>query len=192
MSASASGRRAAPSGRIVAVLGLLLAGALGLLSATQPWGSATLLDGRELAVAGQDVAGAMTTLSLATVALALVLPLAGRAWRLVLGALALLLGGLLAVHAAAARGGVGAALEALVADATGLAGTAQQAELAASATTGWPVLGIVAGAVGALVGIWVLVTSRRWPERAARAARYERSGSGLAWDVMDDGDDPTR
>lgn len=184
--------RRAPSGRVVAVLGLLLSGALGLLSATQPWGSATLLDGRELAVAGQDVAGALTTLSLASVALALVLPLAGRVWRLVLGALALLLGGLLAAHAAASRDGVGTALEALVADATGLAGTAQQAELAASSTTAWPVLGAVVGALGAAVGVWVLVTARRWPERAARAARYERSGSGLAWDVMDDGDDPTR
>ena len=61
------------SARVAAVLGLLLAGAMGLLAATQPWGSATLLDGRELAVAGQDVAGALTTLSLATVALALVL-----------------------------------------------------------------------------------------------------------------------
>lgn len=176
----------------MAVVALLLAGALGLLSATQVWGSATLLDGRELAVAGQDVAGALTTLSLATVALALVLPLAGRVWRLVLGALALLLGALLAVHAAAEQGGVGAALESLVADATGLAGTAQQAEVAASATTAWPVLGIVAGIVAGAAGIWVLVTFRRWPERARRAARYERSGSGLAWDVMDDGDDPTR
>jgi hypothetical protein len=180
------------SPRLLAVLGLLAAGALGLLAATQPWGSATLQDGRELAVAGQDVAGAMTTLSLATVALALVVPLAGPVWRLVLGALALLLGALLAVHAGTAQGGIPGALAALVADATGLAGAAQQAELAATGTTAWPVLGIVAGLLAAAVGVWVLVTARRWPARARRTARYERSGSGLAWDVMDDGDDPTR
>ena len=185
-------RRAAPSGRVVAVLGLLLAGALGLLSATQPWGSATLRDGRELAVAGQDVAGAMTTLSLATVALALVLPLAGPVWRLVLSALALLLGALLTAHAATAPAGVDAAIATVVADATGLAGSAQQAELAATAGSGWPLVGIAAGALAAAVGLWVLVTARRWPARAPRTARYERSGSGLAWDVMDDGEDPTR
>lgn len=179
-------------GRLVAVVGLLVAGALGLLAATQTWGSATLLDGRELAAAGQDVAGALTTLSLATVALALVLPLAGRVWRLVLGALALVLGSLLGAHAATAQAGIGDAVATLVADATGLAGSAQQAELAATATTGWPVAGIAAGALAAAVGVWVLVTGRRWPARAPRAARYERSGSGLAWDVMDDGEDPTR
>ncbi len=180
------------SARVLAVLGLLAAGALGLLAATQPWGSATLQDGRELAVAGQDVAGGMTTLSLATVALALVVPLAGPVWRIVLGALALLLGTLLAVHAGGARTGVADALAALVADATGLAGSAQQAELASTATTAWPVLGIAAGVLGAAAGAWVLATARRWPARPRRAARYERSGSGLAWDVMDDGDDPTR
>jgi hypothetical protein len=187
-----SARRSVPRGRLIGVLGLLLAGALGLLSATQPWGSATLLDGRELAVAGQDAAGAMTTLSLAIVALALVLALAGPVWRLVLGALALLLGALLTVHAATAISGVGAAIATLVADATGLAGSAQQAELAATASTAWPVVGIAAGALAAAVGVWVLLTARRWPARASRAARYERNGSGLAWDVMDDGEDPTR
>lgn len=181
-----------PSGRIVAVLGLLLAGALGVLSATQPWGSATLRDGRELVVAGQDVAGALTTLSLAVIALALVLPLAGRIWRLVLGALALGLGALLAVHAGSARAGIDAAVGALVADATGLAGSAQRAELAASASSAWPLVGVAAGVVAAAAGAWVLATAGRWPARAQRAARYERSGSGLAWDVMDDGDDPTR
>lgn len=180
------------SARVAAVLGLLLAGAMGLLAATQPWGSATLLDGRQLAVAGQDVAGGMTTLSLATVALALVLPLAGPVWRLVLGTLALLLGALLAAHAATAQAGVGAATAALVADATGLAGSAQQAELAATGGTAWPLIGIAAGALDAAVGVWVLVTARRWPAKAPRASRYERSGSGLAWDVMDDGEDPTR
>lgn len=181
-----------PSGRGVAVVALLLAGALGVLSATQPWGSATLRDGRELAVAGQDAAGALSALSFAVIALALVLPLAGRIWRLVLGALALGVGALLAVHAGAARGGIAEAVATLVADATGLAGSAQQAELATTATTAWPLVGVAAGALAAAAGVWVLATGRGWPARARRTARYERSGSGLAWDVMDDGDDPTR
>lgn len=178
-------------GRLVAVLALLAAGALGLLAATQPWASASLVDGRELAVPGQDLAGGLTILSLASVALALVLPIAGLAWRFALGALAVLLGGLTAVHALASRAGIPAAVEALVADATGLAGTAQAAEIASLAEAPWPIAGVAAGLIAIVGGLVALVTARRWPERARRAERYER-GTGLAWDVMDDGEDPTR
>ncbi|UOW00502.1 Trp biosynthesis-associated membrane protein [Agrococcus sp. SCSIO52902] len=188
----AAGARRGPSGRVVAVLALLVAGALGLLGATQPWATVALVDGRMLATAGQEIAGGLTILSLATVALALVLPLAGRVWRLVLGALALALGVLMAVHAAGAVAGVGPALEALVAEATGLAGTAQQAEVAELATTGWSSAATAGGALAALAGVWVLLTAHRWPARAPRTARYERTGSGLVWDAMDDGEDPTR
>lgn len=179
-------------GRLVATLGLLLAAGLGLLAATQPWASATLLDGRAVAPTGQSLAGALTVMALACAVLALVLPIAGRVWRYVLGALAALLGVGLIAHVAAARAGVDAAVAALIADATGLAGTAQQGEIAALATTAWPTAGLVAGALAALVGAWVLATAHAWPAKAKRSARYERTGSGLAWDVMDDGEDPTR
>lgn len=178
--------------RLVAVLGLLAAGGLGLLAATQPWAQASLVDGRELAASGQDVVASLPILAFVLVALALVLPIAGRAWRYVLGALAILAGGLLVAEAWGGAAEAAAALVALIAEATGLAGAAQQAEVAARTLTGWPGAAIAGGALGALVGAWVLVTGARWPARAARAARYERTGSGLAWDVMDDGEDPTR
>lgn len=180
------------SARMVAALGLLVAAALGLLAATQQWGSATLVDGRVLTTTGQDIAGGLTILSLACAVLALVLPIAGRIWRLVLGALALLLGGALLAHASSARDGVGSALDALVAEATGLVGSAQAAEIAERSASAWPAAGVAAGVLALLTGLWVLVTAHRWPARARRASRYERAGSGLAWDVMDDGEDPTR
>ena len=179
-------------GRTVAAVGLLLAAALGLLAATQPWGSALLVDGRLLTATGQDLAGGLTILALACAVLALVLPIAGRVWRAVLGLLALALGAGLVTQVLATRDGVRAVLDALVAEATGIAGSAQSAEVARIAVDGWPAAGIAAGAVAVLVGLWVLVTGHRWPARTPRAARYERSGSGLAWDVMDDGEDPTR
>lgn len=179
-------------GRTVAAIGLLLAAALGLLSATQPWASVVLVDGRVLAATGQDLAGALTILSLACAVLALVLPLVGRVWRWVLGVLALLLGGGVIAHVVAAREGVATAIDVLVADATGIAGSGQAAEIAQATAGGWPAAGIAAGVVALLVGIWVLATAHRWPTRAKRTARYERTGSGLAWDVMDDGEDPTR
>lgn len=178
-------------GRLAAVLALLAAGALGLLAATQPWASVALVDGRQLAVAGQELAGGLTILSLASVALALVLPIAGLVWRFALGALGVALGALTAVHALASRAGITAAVDALVAEATGLAGTAQAAEVASVTEGPWPIVGAVAGLVAVAGGLLAIVTARRWPERAHRAERYERS-SGLAWDVMDDGEDPTR
>ena len=181
-----------PSTRGVAVVALLVAGASGLLAATQPWASIALVDGRSLELAGQALAGGVTILSLACVALALVLPITGPVWRYALGALALLLGALLAAHVLASRAGLGAAVDALVAEATGLAGTAQAEEIAVMTEAPWPLLGVAAGIVAAAAGILVIASARRWPARARQAARYERSGSGLAWDVMDDGEDPTR
>ncbi|SDR66794.1 Trp biosynthesis-associated membrane protein [Agrococcus carbonis] len=179
-------------GRTVASALLLLAAALGLLSATQPWASVVLVDGRELAATGQQLAGALTVMALACAVLALVLPLAGRAWRVVLGVLALALGAGLIAHVSAAQGGIGRALDVLVADATGIAGSAQAAEVASLVADGWQGAGFAAGAVAAIAGAWTLATGHRWPARAKRAARYERTGSGLAWDAMDDGEDPTR
>jgi hypothetical protein len=179
-------------GRTVASVLLLLAAALGLLSATQPWASVVLVDGRTLAATGQQLAGALTVMALACAVLALVLPLAGRVWRIVLGLLALALGAGLIAHVSTAQAGIGRALDVLVADATGISGSAQAAEVASLVADGWQGAGLAAGAAAALAGAWVLATGHRWPARAKRAARYERTGSGLAWDAMDDGEDPTR
>lgn len=179
-------------GRSIAAVGLLLAAALGLLAATQPWGSVELVDGRTLAAAGQQLAPGLTMTSFACAALALVLPLAGRIWRWVLGVLALVLGGAAIATTLGARGEVPAALDALVAEATGLAGAGHASEVVRLTASGWPDAGLAAGALAVAAGAWVLATSHRWPARAARTARYERGGSGLAWDVMDDGEDPTR
>ncbi|WP_413319932.1 Trp biosynthesis-associated membrane protein [Agrococcus sp. 1P02AA] len=179
-------------GRSIAALGLLLAAALGLLASTQPWGSVALVDGRTLDAPGQQLAPGLTMTAFAWAALALVLPLAGRVWRWILGALGIVLGAAAIATTLAAKQQVGAALDALVAEATGLAGTGHASEVVRLTASGWPDAGLVAGALAVLLGLWVLATSHRWPARAARTARYERGGSGLAWDVMDEGEDPTR
>lgn len=182
----------AARGRLVAVLGALAGGGLGVLAATQPWGSATLVDGRALEVAGQEAAGALVLLALSSVALGLVLAIARPRGRVVLGVLAVVLGGLTIAQALAGADRVDDVLHERIADATGLSGAAQAAEVAALALTGWPTASVVGGAIVALVGAWALLTGARWPERGQRSDRYERTGSGLAWDVMDDGEDPTR
>lgn len=180
-------------GRTVAALALLLAAGLGLFAATQPWRTVTLIDERALSLTGQDLAGGLTIMALTCLVLGIVLAIAGRIWKYVLGALALVLGAAILAHVQASLGGIDAAMEALVAEATGIAGTGQAAEVAETRSGGGtPVAGMIAGGLAVLAGLWVLTTAHRWPARAKRASRYERTGSGLAWDVMDDGEDPTR
>lgn len=185
-------KRLLARGRSITVVLLLLAAALGLLAATQPWGSARLTDGRVLSVAGSELAGGVTIMALALAVLALVLPISGVAWRVLLGVLAAILGAGLVAHVQATRVDIVAALDTRVADATGIAGSAQGAEIVATVVHGWPALGIVSGAIAIVAGAWAALSARSWPARATRAARYERTGSGLAWDAMDDGEDPTR
>lgn len=185
-------KRLLARGRAITVVLLLVAAALGLLAATQPWGSVELTDGRMLAVAGSELAGGVTIMALALAVLALVLPIAGIVWRVLLGVLAAILGAGLVAHVQAARGGIIAALDTRVADATGIAGSAQGSEIVATALHGWPALALASGAIAVVAGAWAALSARSWPARAARAARYERTGSGLAWDAMDDGEDPTR
>lgn len=171
---------------------LLLAAALGLLTATQPWGSVELTDGRVLSVAGGQLAGGVTIMALALAVLALVLPISGIVWRFLLGVLAAILGIGLIAHVQSTRDGVLAVLDARVADATGIAGSGQGSEIVETVVNGWPVLGVVSGAIAIVAGLWAAISARSWPARPTRAARYERTGSGLAWDAMDDGEDPTR
>ncbi|WP_405216824.1 Trp biosynthesis-associated membrane protein [Agrococcus sp. Ld7] len=179
-------------GRSITVLLLLLAAALGMLAATQPWGTVQLTDGRVLTVAGQELAGGATIMALALAALALVLPISGTLWRFVLALLAAVLGVGLVTHVQSSRDGIVAALDARVADATGIAGSAQGSEIVGTVVSAWPLLGIAGGTLAILAGGWAAVSARSWPARATRAARYERTGSGLAWDALDDGEDPTR
>lgn len=185
-------KRLLARGRSITVVLLLVAAALGLVAATQPWGSVELTDGRVLSVAGSELAGGTTIMALALAVLALVLPIAGVLWRVLLGVLAVILGAGLVAHVQSTRDGVSAALDTRVADATGIAGSAQGAEIVGVVVHGWPALGIAGGAIAVIAGVWAALSARRWPARATRAARYERTGSGLAWDAMDDGEDPTR
>ena len=64
----------------------------------------------------------------------------------------------------------------------------------------WPAVAAVVGAVLALVGLGVLVTSGRWPgpSRKYEAVRFEHADDGApldavdSWDELSRGDDPTR
>jgi uncharacterized membrane protein (TIGR02234 family) len=65
-------------------------------------------------------------------------------------------------------------------------------------TTTWPVLAVLAGVVGILTGLFVVVRGRGWPglgrryERGApSAARSDEDRAQAAWRALDRGEDPT-
>lgn len=184
-----------PRLRLVAVLSGLGLGGLVLLAWTQPWFGVTLTTGLDLEVAGDRAAPALSTFAFATLALSAALTIAGRMLRYVLGALQAALGGLVTVFAAQALADPIGAAASTITEATAVSGRESIAELVlGTSSTPFPVLAIVAGALLLLLGLLVLFTERRWPQRSTRydAARSRTAGSAGAWDALSEGSDPTR
>lgn len=190
--------------RSLAVVGMLLAGALGVISSTQTWIDVTLADGAQqtLAVPGSDAIPVLTPLSLAALALGAALSIVGPVLRYILGVIAL---------AIAATVGVGAAqilltlpvsaTAATVTDATGISGVDAVGDLVASmALTPWPALTLLAQLILAAAAVFTLVTARRWRGSAGRKYRTAADAPGDSsrphdaidsWDDLSRGDDPT-
>lgn len=190
--------------RLVSLLAPGLLGALALLTWTQPWVDATLVEGPLVTVAGDVAAPALPALALAMLALVAALALAGRVFRIVLGLLLSLLGAAIATSAALVLAQPVAAAGPAVTELTGVEGADSVAALVASAAlTPWPGIALVVGALGVVTGILVAALSGRWPERTRRydAVRLEQSGAADAtpaardrfddWDALSDGRDPT-
>lgn len=196
--------------KLPAILGLVIGSGLALLSWSQGWFTVRLVDGQATAggataleVGGAIASPALAALSLAGLALAGALAIAGPVIRLVLGVLAVVLGGCIVLAASVSLGGPVAAVSPAVADATGVAGADPTAELVASTTaTPWPFAAIAGGVLIALAGVVVLVTGRAWATSrryggvrlASEEAQPEIPASDRAvddWDGLSRGDDPT-
>ncbi len=194
--------RLAARGRATAVLGFLIAGALGIISSTQTWLVVHRTDGAEpLSVAGADALALLAPLSLAVLALGAALSISGRVLRHLLGALGLAAGLLLiALTAPLAFAPPASAVAPAVTDATGLAGSGALDEtIARIAPTVWPAVALVAWALLVVVAAFALITARRW---RAGGRRYRAGGSAHAhssgpldpvdsWDELSHGTDPT-
>lgn len=190
--------------RSLSVVGMLLAGAIGVISSTQTWIDVTLADGAQqtLAVPGADAVPVLTPLSLAALALGAALSIVGPVLRYVLGAIAL---------AIAAAVGVATALvlltlpvsatAATVTEATGISGADAVADLVASMSlTPWPAVTLLAELLLAAAAVYTLVTARGWPGSAGRKYRAATDAPADAsrphdaidsWDDLSRGDDPT-
>jgi uncharacterized membrane protein (TIGR02234 family) len=197
--------------KLPAILTAIVGAGLVLLSWSQTWfelvltaDSAAPTGGAVIEVAGQVASPALAALALAGLALAGALAIAGPGIRIVLGVLAVVLGGSVLLAAGVTLGDPVAAVAPAVAGATGVTGDAPTASLVQSATaTLWPVAAIAGGVLVAASGVLVLATGTAWPvsARRYRAVRFAAddatgaaSGTDRAiddWDELSRGDDPT-
>lgn len=185
--------------RLVAVVLVIAAGALGVISSTQTWLVVTLADGahHELAVPGAAAIAVLAPLSLALLALGLALAIAGLVLRYVFGALTVAIAvvlGVLTWQVVAAY--PTAAIASTVTEATGIAGEAALADLVADVSaTPWPVVTLLTWTALLIAGVFILATAHRWPRSGRRyrtdETRTERAAS-RPHDAIDDWDDLSR
>jgi len=176
---------------------ILLSGII-FLAWTQQWFSITLDDGPVLEVDGDVGAPAVSTLALTGLVLIGALAIAGPFFRAVLGVLQALLGATIVLSGVLALMDPVAASSAVITDATAVAGKEAVAGMVASAaTTAWPWISTISGALLAVLGVVVLLTGRLWPgsSRKYSAVRTRTVGGGDPvedWDSLSSGEDPTR
>lgn len=205
--------------RLIAVAAMVLCGALGVISSTQTWLTVMLEDGAQqaLEVPGASAVPVLAPLSLAVLALGAALSIVGPALRYVFGALAMLIGGVLAWQTArVVFEHPTSAVAAVVTESTGIAGESSVAKLVASIdATAWPAMTLVVWVVLIAAGIFVLATAHGWSrtgrryrtddaaQPAGRAASrsgaedgprpHDAAGSRAVddWDDLSRGQDPT-
>ncbi|QIZ98918.1 Trp biosynthesis-associated membrane protein [Leifsonia sp. PS1209] len=154
--------------KYLTLLALLVGSGLALLASTQTWFTVHLTDVAEhtttLAVPGSAAAPALTALSLAGLALAAALAIAGPAFRIVLALLGLLLGASVLISSISALADALRASTATITTATGVAGSASIARLVDTvAAEFWPGVAVAGGVVLVLASAAVVVTNRLWP-----------------------------
>lgn len=186
---------------------IVLSGALALLTGVQTWVHVAFIPGvatvEDLAVPGQKVSPALTLIALAVLASALVLTIAGKMFRRVLGGLLGVLGAGLAIIGFTvwqtpldgARGPVEVV--------TGLSGEAIYNLVDTVDATPWPIITAAIGIALVITGVSIIVLSGRWKASgrkyeagkpaSKRAANTEGESDRISdWEALSDGDDPTR
>ncbi|WP_378146501.1 Trp biosynthesis-associated membrane protein [Cnuibacter sp. UC19_7] len=182
--------------KVLTILVVLVASALGFLAWSQTWSTLQLSGSESVAatitVPGSVAAPALSALSLAGIALAGALAIAGPVVRLVLGVLELVLGASVLWSSIAAATDPVAAGASSVTTTTGVAGSSSVRSLITGHdATLWPAAAIVAGALMVIAGLLVLVTVRRWPAsgRKYQAVVFEDASGARSTDPGDFFDD---
>lgn len=193
----------APSKRLTLTAMALGAGAA-LIGSTQTWYDIGLQPGAAsvdtLPVTGQQLSAALSSLAVAGLALTVALTIAGRIFRAVLGVLAAVLGGAIALLSWQVTAEPAQAAAGSLTELTGLAvGPTLLGLITGVTPTPWPWVSAGAGALLALAGLVALFASGRW---GSAGRRYETQPSAAAapdagpdriseWDRISEGEDPT-
>ncbi|MBA8816147.1 putative membrane protein (TIGR02234 family) [Microbacterium halimionae] len=189
--------------RLISVLAVLSAGALGIISSTQTWLSVTVADGSSssLPVSGAATIPVLAPLSLAVLAAGAALSIIGLVLRYIFGVLTLVIaGGLSYATAQVAFAPPVTAVSSTVTEATGISGIDAITDLVSDiVVTPWPFISLLAWIILIFGSIFMLFTARRWNRGGRRydtAARREvDDGKPLdsidSWDGLSRGDDPT-
>ncbi|QCR19296.1 Trp biosynthesis-associated membrane protein [Agrococcus sp. SGAir0287] len=172
-------------GRLLAVLALLLGGALILAGSVVTWATASPPEAPAVELDGTAVAPALAPVALTLGALGLALTLASPVVARVLAVLGLGVVAIGATHLVQRVATLGETIAEAASAATGV--TTLDAP---ATTTAAPALAVVGLLVATAAAIWALITAGAWQRRQAQQ-RFERAESGLAWDALDDGEDPT-
>lgn len=191
-------------GKLLAILAIIAAGALGTISSTQTWITVSLGEGPHaaLAVPGAAAIPVLAPLSLAVLALGAALSIAGRILRICFGAATLVFSIILAGLTGAVVFDAGARhVASVVTEATGITGEDAVADLVQKITlTAWPALTLALWIILAAAGILTLATGSRWTSGGRRYVVADASGTAAAsrphdaiddWDDLSRGDDPT-
>lgn len=186
--------------RTLAVVATLIAGAVGVVSATQTWLTVEVTSAHGiLDIAGAAALPVLSPLSLATLALGLALAIVGPVLRYVFGALA----AIIAIVLGIATGQVLTApttahVASEVTSTTGITGDAGVAELVAGiGLTAWPAVALAAWVILLAAGVTTLVTGRSWRTTGRRYrtdahAEAHAPAASRPHDAIDDWDDLSR
>jgi uncharacterized membrane protein (TIGR02234 family) len=191
--------------RALALSAPALTALVAMLAWTQPWIIASIGNDVEVHAAGDIAAPALPALALSSLALVAALALAGPVFRVILGVLLMLISIAIITSGVIALVDPIGAVTAAVTAVSGIEGDASVREsVEAASVTVWPSIAMVAGAGGAVGGLFIILTSRRWPTRvrkydALRTESTDQAGSETgvraepldAWDALSDGRDPT-
>lgn len=184
------------------LIGLALSG-LVFLTYTQTWFRVVADSPQggsvDVVVAGSAAAAALSALALAGLALFGAITIAGHVFRVILGILEFVLGACVVLASVIAVSDPAGASARSITTATGVSGSASVRALVVShSVTAWPWIAVLLGVAMAVLGAFVVVTSRRWPRgntRRYQAVRIidptEPTDPVVAWDILSTGSDPT-
>lgn len=186
----------------VSLVAAIMLSGLTLLAWTGQWYTLRLAGSdagpTSLVVTGGVAAPGLIALALAGLALVAALAIAGPFFRAVLGVLQLFIGFTVALSSVLAVLDPVAASASAVTAATGVSGRASVAALVESVSpSAWPWIGAAVGVLTIALGIFVLVTGRRWPgsSRKYQPVRFEpadpEANAVSDWDTLSGGSDPT-